>query len=148
MTFNTGGYTITGQTIQLGNPNTDIIQISGQNLLQTPLQLDASSVDVQAGVLDLQGTVSGTAGLTKLGSGTLILTGPSTFTGGTLVQAGTLQVDGDYSRQLLNLRVMPPRSSPVTAASPAACPSPECSIPDRSPERQRPSVTCRSGPST
>ncbi|MGV2341330.1 MAG UNVERIFIED_CONTAM: autotransporter-associated beta strand repeat-containing protein [Planctomycetaceae bacterium] len=97
MTFNTGGYTITGQTIQLGNPNTDIIQISGQNLLQTPLQLDASSVDVQAGVLDLQGTVSGTAGLTKLGSGTLILTGPSTFTGGTLVQAGTLQVDGDYS---------------------------------------------------
>ncbi|MFM8474476.1 MAG: hypothetical protein ACKOEO_01615, partial [Planctomycetaceae bacterium] len=76
MTFETGGYTITGNSIRLDNAGTDVIQVAGENLLQTPLQLDASSVDVQAGVLDLQGAVSGTAGLTKLGSGTLILTGP------------------------------------------------------------------------
>jgi autotransporter-associated beta strand protein len=97
LTFNTGNYTVTGNDIRLDNPGTDVIQVAGQNLLQTPLHLDASAIEVQSGVLDVSGSVTGTAGLTKLGTGTLILTGPASFTGGTVVQAGTLQVDGDYS---------------------------------------------------
>ncbi|MEY2727172.1 MAG: Hemolysin, chromosomal, partial [Planctomycetota bacterium] len=97
LTFASGGYTITGNSIRLDNTETDIIQISGPNLLQAPLQLDASSIEVQSGVLDLAGNLTGTAGLTKLGSGTRVLTGPASFTGGTVVQAGTLQVDGNYS---------------------------------------------------
>ncbi|MFM8479114.1 MAG: autotransporter-associated beta strand repeat-containing protein, partial [Planctomycetaceae bacterium] len=84
-------------SIRLDNAGTDITQIAGPNLVQSALQLDASAVDVQAGVLDLAGSLTGTAGLTKLGSGTLILTGPASFTGGTVVQSGALQVDGDYS---------------------------------------------------
>ncbi|MGV2342097.1 MAG UNVERIFIED_CONTAM: autotransporter-associated beta strand repeat-containing protein [Planctomycetaceae bacterium] len=97
MTFNTGGYTITGQTIQLGNEGTDIIQIAGENLIQTPLNLNASAIEVQSGVLDLQSSVTGTEGLTKLGSGTLILTGPASYNGTTTVQAGGLQVDSAVS---------------------------------------------------
>ncbi|MFM8479108.1 MAG: autotransporter-associated beta strand repeat-containing protein, partial [Planctomycetaceae bacterium] len=96
LAFASAGYTITGNSIRLDNAGTDITQIAGPNLVQSALQLDASSVDVQAGVLDLAGSLTGTAGLTKLGSGTLILTGPASFTGGTVVQSGALQVDGDY----------------------------------------------------
>ncbi|MEY2724175.1 MAG: Hemolysin, chromosomal, partial [Planctomycetota bacterium] len=98
LTFAAGGYTITGHSIALDNPGTDVIQIAGENLLQTPLLLDgSSSVEVQSGVLDLQGAVTGTAGLTKLGSGTLVLTGPASYTGATFVNAGGLQVDGSFT---------------------------------------------------
>ena len=40
------------------------------------------------------GVVSGTGSLSQVGSGTLILTGTSTYNGATAVSAGTLQVDG------------------------------------------------------
>ncbi|MFM8475978.1 MAG: autotransporter-associated beta strand repeat-containing protein, partial [Planctomycetaceae bacterium] len=96
MTFNTGGYTITGHAIQLDNEGTDIIQIAGENLIQTPLALNASAIEVQSGVLDLQRSVTGTAGLTKLGDGTLILTGPTFYSGHTTVESGSFQVDGEF----------------------------------------------------
>ncbi|WP_167367840.1 S8 family serine peptidase [Methylobacterium pseudosasicola] len=38
------------------------------------------------------GTLDGTGGLTKAGAGTLTLAGTNTYTGGTTIQAGTLQV--------------------------------------------------------
>jgi hypothetical protein len=41
LAFASGGYTITGNSIRLANAGTDVIQIAGPNLLQTPLQLDA-----------------------------------------------------------------------------------------------------------
>ncbi|MGV2340334.1 MAG UNVERIFIED_CONTAM: autotransporter-associated beta strand repeat-containing protein [Planctomycetaceae bacterium] len=97
LSFAAGNYTITGNAIQLDNAGTDVVQIAGENLLQTPLLLNASEIEVQSGVLDLQSNVSGTAGLSKLGAGTLILTGPADFSGGTVVQSGALQVDGNYS---------------------------------------------------
>ncbi len=40
------------------------------------------------------GAISGTGGLTKIGNGTFVLSGTSTYTGATSVNAGTLQVDG------------------------------------------------------
>src|SRR5207244_3377555 len=42
-------------------------------------------------------TVAGTAGLTKAGAGTLVLTKPETFTGGLNVTAGLLRLDGGSS---------------------------------------------------
>ena len=38
------------------------------------------------------GVVSGTGSLTQAGSGTLILTGANTYSGGTTISAGTLQI--------------------------------------------------------
>ncbi|MFM7038032.1 MAG: autotransporter-associated beta strand repeat-containing protein [Planctomycetaceae bacterium] len=96
MTSNTGGYTITGHVIQLDNEGTDIIQIAAENLIRTPLKLDASAIEVQSGVLDLQRSVTGTAGLTKLGDGTLILTRPTFYSGPTTVEAGSFEVDGEF----------------------------------------------------
>lgn len=42
----------------------------------------------------LSGALSGSGSMTKTGSGILTLSGSSTFTGGTIVQGGTLRVDG------------------------------------------------------
>src|SRR5262249_45622045 len=50
-----------------------------------------STVDTQANALTLSGNIGGAGGLTKIGSGTLTLWGPSTYTGATNVNAGTLQ---------------------------------------------------------
>jgi|GEM_PF-1286340 len=53
------------------------------------------TVDSQANTLTLSGVISesaASAALTKIGSGTLILTGASTYTGNTTISAGTLQL--------------------------------------------------------
>src|SRR5262249_56806502 len=49
------------------------------------------TMDTQANALTLSGNIGGSGALTKIGSGTLTLSGPSTYTGATNVNAGTLQ---------------------------------------------------------
>lgn len=55
----------------------------------------ASTINTIAGSLLIDGTISGTGPLTKIGTGTLTLGGasPNTHTGETFVNAGTLQMD-------------------------------------------------------
>ena len=59
-----------------------------------PVTLGANSnVDVGGTQLTLSGAISGTGfGIAKEGSGTLVLTGANTYTGGTVVSAGVLQM--------------------------------------------------------
>ena len=47
--------------------------------------------------LTLSNVISGAGGLTKAGDGTLVLTGINTFTGGTMISAGTLELVGTGS---------------------------------------------------
>jgi fibronectin-binding autotransporter adhesin len=52
------------------------------------------TVDTQSNTMTLSGPISGTGGLDKIGSGTLMLTGASTYTGTTTVSEGVLNVNG------------------------------------------------------
>jgi len=45
----------------------------------------------------LSGTIGGTGGLAKIGVGTLTLSGTSTYSGATAVNAGTLMVSGSIA---------------------------------------------------
>jgi autotransporter-associated beta strand protein len=82
-----------------GSPAT-ITDASGSHSISAPLSL-ASNANVAvthpADTLTISGAISGTIsgnGITKIGDGTLVLTGHSNYTGATLVSAGTLLVNG------------------------------------------------------
>ncbi len=49
--------------------------------------------DIQGGVLDITQGIGGTGGLTKIGSGGLVLVGTNTYGGATAVNAGALSID-------------------------------------------------------
>jgi autotransporter-associated beta strand protein len=64
---------------------------NGLSLVNAMVLNGADTVDTQANALTLADVLSGTGGLTKIGAGTLVLSGASTYTGATAVNAGTLQ---------------------------------------------------------
>ena len=66
----TGGVTLGSATLTTGNDNTSTI---------------------------FSGTISGAGGLTKIGSGTLLLTGANTYAGPTNINAGILDVNGSLT---------------------------------------------------
>ncbi|GAB2789646.1 autotransporter outer membrane beta-barrel domain-containing protein [Dyella kyungheensis] len=86
----TGGTTITAGTLQLGNGGTNG-SIVGNVADNGTLAFNRSDVYTFGGL------VSGTGGVTQLGSGTTVLTGANSYTGATNVQAGTLLIDGNQS---------------------------------------------------
>jgi autotransporter-associated beta strand protein len=74
--------------------NAGTLQInSSMALAATPVTLAAGggAIDTQTFSLGLGGGISGPGGLSKLGGGTLTLTGSGTYSGATAVNAGTLQ---------------------------------------------------------
>ncbi len=56
-----------------------------------------------SGHLTLSGILSGTGGFTKIGTGTLTLSGANTYTGDTLVDAGALRVNGSLAGTVLTI---------------------------------------------
>ena len=64
------------------------VTLTGSNILDA----QHASWDTCYGDIKISGTVSGTGGLTKAGSGTLILNGANTYTGNTIVSAGTVKI--------------------------------------------------------
>ncbi|UIJ44831.1 autotransporter-associated beta strand repeat-containing protein [Sphingomonas cannabina] len=84
----TGGTTIDGGTLQIGNGGATG-SITGDIDNEGALVVDRS------GTLNLDGTISGTGSLTKRGSGVLTLTGINSYSGGTLVDSGTVQISSD-----------------------------------------------------
>lgn len=75
ITFNSNSYSLSGGTLTLAN-------LVGQNQFHVGVGLSAS----------IESTLAGSAGLAKAGSGTLILSGSNTFSGGLNVNGGTLAV--------------------------------------------------------
>ena len=81
----TGGTTISAGILQIGNGGTtggiagDIVD-------------NASLVFNRSDDVEYDGGISGSGSLSKLGAGTLILTGNNTYAGGSTITAGTLQI--------------------------------------------------------
>ncbi len=81
-----GGTTINGQTLQLGNGETTG-SITGDVVDNGTLTFNRSNN------VSFDGAISGAGNLVKLGGGFLLLGGPNTYTGTTIVNAGALVAD-------------------------------------------------------
>ena len=109
----TGGTTIIDGTLQLGDGGTSG-SIQGNVIDHGVLAINRSDTYTFAG------NISGNGALQQLGTGTTILTGINTYTGGTTVSAGTLQLgDGGATGSILgnvinNVTLVFDRSNTVT----------------------------------
>ena len=89
----TGGTTIAGGTLQIGD-GTTAGSIVGDVTNNAALVFDNGESDATV----FGGVISGTGTVAKQGAGTLTLTGANTYTGGTIIAAGTLRIgDGGTS---------------------------------------------------
>ncbi len=75
ISFRSTGFVLSGGTLALGNSRIEVLN-------------DTDTATISA-------TLSGSVGLTKVGAGTLVLSGSNTYTGKTTVSIGTLQIATD-----------------------------------------------------
>ncbi len=80
ITFSSGGYLLSGGTLALGGTAPATITITNGTHTAT-----------------ISSAISGAAGLKKAGLGKLALTGANSFSGGTIISAGTLEVSSDQN---------------------------------------------------
>lgn len=81
-----------GGTIRNGTLSVDTYTLAG-GILASDASVDAgTAIDAQAGAID--GALSGSGTLTKSGNGTVTLGGANSYTGGTVVNGGTLALAG------------------------------------------------------
>ncbi len=81
----TGGTSISGGTLQIGNGGTT-------GSIAGPVANTGALIFNRSDNSSFAGAMSGSGSLTKLGVGTLTLSGPNTHTGGTTISGGTLEV--------------------------------------------------------
>jgi autotransporter-associated beta strand protein len=108
-TFLLGGTLAVGNNAALGSGPLGMVDGTTLQFTQNGLNLpNAISLGVLAGTIDtgantetLSGVISGPNDLTKIGSGTLILSATNTYTGPTNVNVGTLDVTGSIASSSL-----------------------------------------------
>ncbi|WP_180539267.1 autotransporter domain-containing protein [Acetobacter okinawensis] len=88
----TGGTTIAGGVLQLGNGGT-----TGALAAGTAIQNNGRLAINHSGTFTLAQNIAGTGGLEQNGAGTTVLSGTNTYTGDTTVTQGTLEVDGSIA---------------------------------------------------
>ncbi len=135
-----GSVKISQGTVNVGNTyglGTDLLTMnggalsnaSGSYLIDNPVNLASASIlSVASGAtLKLSGIITNSGGLTKEGSGRLMLAGASTYSGNTVLNAGTLDISGYGSSPLGNSTLIINggsidnsviRQSPLTANNP------------------------------
>jgi autotransporter-associated beta strand protein len=92
---NTAGAVTLNTCPQIWNADFTFVGTSSLNLGAGPITLGGSrAVNVNNSTLTVGGPISGNAGLTKAGGGTLALMSASAYTGGTTNLAGVLAVNG------------------------------------------------------
>ncbi|MDM0053882.1 autotransporter-associated beta strand repeat-containing protein, partial [Variovorax sp. J22R115] len=111
----TGTTTITDGVLQLGNGGT-VGKVDG------PIVNNAALVIHRQDIIALAKPISGTGGVTQFGTGTTLFTADNTYTGGTTITAGTLQLGdggttgGVVGNILNNARLVVNRSNILTLA--------------------------------
>ena len=91
-------------TLDNGSAAAAITDTAGSHFIQSPLTLTASGANVTivnaADLMTISGAIadpSGAGSITKAGAGTLALTGSNAYSGGTNLNAGTLQINSGAS---------------------------------------------------
>ena len=80
-------------TLGMCGSGATLVNASGDNDLTGAITLIGDSpIEVDHGSLTIDGQVSGTGGFTKSGSGELTLTASNTYSGATMISAGTLDI--------------------------------------------------------
>jgi autotransporter-associated beta strand protein len=100
---NTGAVNIAGGTFDIG-ANSDTVgavTLTSGSITGTTGVLTGSSYAVQSGTVSAK--LAGSGALTKSGAGTVALTGVNTYTGGTNVHAGKLQVNRLHENNAVNI---------------------------------------------
>jgi outer membrane autotransporter protein len=96
-------YTVIGGTLNLNNFNLTMSSLNGTggvvNLGSAALTINNASADAYSGI------IQGAGSLTKIGLGTLTLSGNNTYSGGTVLNAGTLVVNSAQALGLGNVVV-------------------------------------------
>ncbi|PQA71538.1 autotransporter-associated beta strand repeat-containing protein, partial [Brucella oryzae] len=85
-----GGTAITAGTLQIGNGGT-----TGRIMGDAAIDAGAALAFNRSNSLTFGGVVSGAGRVVQAGSGTTVLTGTNSYSGGTAITAGTLSVGAD-----------------------------------------------------
>ena len=113
-TAGAGSYTITNNSFNLNGTLVDASTNAQYVLTSVALSASESLYVTNSGSLTLGGPVSGTAfGLTLSGPGTATLTNNNTYTGGTLVNAGTLVLN--FANVPVATNILAPASARVNS---------------------------------
>ena len=107
----TGGTTITAGALQLGDGATVNGSVAGNITDNATLGFANPNAQTFAGI------ISGSGGVTKIGTGLLTLSGASTFSGGTAISSGRLQIAGPTTISTGIISSSPVGSGTLTLAS-------------------------------